>query len=105
MGLFNWLRRLLGFENPEIQPTVGSDSASSQPDGEIHRRAATRRAPKRRKVRLVPLRYRPPAQVGGHTSSVGRRAYRFARPSMRGGWLDLTLDQDASRLASWSRVR
>src|SRR5436190_5436575 len=102
MGLFNWLRRLLGFENPENQPQIGSDSASSTasafaPSGDVARRQA-----KHRRVKLVSLRYRSSAQVGGQTSSVGRRAYRFARPSMRGGWLDLTLDQDAGRLERFS---
>src|SRR5258708_2961232 len=95
MGLFNWLRGLLGFGNPENQPhsgPVSSDAASP------HAGRAQRPRRKHRKVKLDPLRYRPSERIGGNTSSVGRRAYRFARPSMRGGWLDLSLDQDASRL-------
>lgn len=102
MGLFNWLRRLLGFENLENQAPFGSDSARSPTNTSAPLRGVARRPPKRRKARLVPLQYRSTAQVGGQTSSVGRRAYRFARPSMRGGWLDLTLDQDASRLEQFS---
>lgn len=102
MGLFNWLRRLLGFGNPENRPDFGPDSPGI-PAATLPRvGGANRSRGKRRRVKLVPLRYRSSPPIGGHTSSVGRRAYRFARPSMRGGWLDLSLDQDASRLERFS---
>jgi len=92
MGFFHWLRRLFGLETGRNSPERGSPAAAAS--GSPTRRHRRRRPP----VKLVPLRYQPAQPVGGRTSSVGRRAYRFARPSMRGGWLDLSQGQDASRL-------
>ncbi len=89
VGWLQWLRRLLGFGTPS--------AATTQPVGKVEHRPV-----RHRKVKLAPLRYRSSARIGLDTSSVGKRAYRFARPSMRGGWLDLSLDQDASRLERFS---
>jgi len=90
VGWFEWLRNLVGFGKP---PSVNSPPETRQVE---------RQRVKRRKVRLVPLRFRPPARIGGHTESAGKRAYRFARPNITGGWLDLSLGQDASRLERFS---
>lgn len=88
MGLFDWLRRLFlgGQAEPARAPSHDRGSAPSR-----------RRRTRRRKVKLVPLRYaarkqKPPA------AALPRAPYRFSRPSVRGGWLDLARDEDAARL-------
>ncbi len=97
MGLFDWLRRLLGFESSNNQPENAPPAAAPGPSGS----QVARRPAKHRKVRLVRLRYRPPAPAGDQ-SSISHPAYKFSRPSMRGGWLDLSRDQNSSRLERFS---
>ena len=89
MGLFDWLRRLFAGDRAD-SPSASSEVRAPSP--------STRRRARRRKVKLVPLRFgaspkpRPPAP----TST--RPPYRFSRPGIAGGWLDLGGDQDEARL-------
>jgi hypothetical protein len=47
---------------------------------------------------LVPFRFHKQQNLGGHTTFPSERGYRFARPSVSGGWLDLSQGGDADRL-------
>ena len=95
MGLFDWVRRLLGGDGSGHPPTAPGRSPPRQPE--------TRR--RRPRARLVPLR------AGRAGATVGRRArtpevpanaprpYSFARRNpCNGCWLDLSQDQDDARL-------
>ncbi|HLJ10663.1 MAG TPA: reverse transcriptase family protein [Planctomycetaceae bacterium] len=85
MMLFNWLRRLFG-RFPQSQAAAAAPRHRSERARREHRR-----------VKLVPLRYRP-RQHSAESSTVESPAYRFARPSISGGWLDLSHDQNDGRL-------
>jgi hypothetical protein len=91
MGLFDWLRRLLGGDAPR---DPGSP-ASRQPEAKFRR-------PRRPRVRLVPFRYAGKRQKGDAATELPPRApspYRFARRNPRNGcWLDLSCDQEQGRL-------
>lgn len=98
MGLFQWLRGLLGLGDSGFEPETASHSPAPQP-------AAARDVPRRKRrprVRLKPLRFKPPPTVGGHTSLPAQRGYRFARPGVAGGWRDLSQGGDAGRLERYS---
>src|SRR5579872_1635230 len=90
MGLFDWLRRLFVGEAESAAP---ADRQQVGPAEKTHRRRA-----RRRPVKLVPLRYRPPRQDRDAAPVVARPPYPLSRPSIRGGWLDLSQDQDEARL-------
>jgi hypothetical protein len=90
MGLWNWLRRLL----------IGGETRSTG----SRERGGTQR---RRRARLTPLEHRQRkadrlrkrfAVSGIYKDSVKTRPYRFASPSVLGGFLDLARDGDSSRL-------
>src|SRR6185437_8242200 len=74
MGLVDWLRRLFG-------------GASHEPEQSDRSRPALRQ--RRRRVKLAPLRYQV-AKADTETPVEARRPYRFARPAVTGGWLDLS---------------
>jgi RNA-directed DNA polymerase len=116
MGLFDWLRRLFG--GTKKQP---GSPAEPQPRREPSRYV---RRPRRPRVKLAPLKHHPPfssnprtgetsarvPQGGGSISgvripAVPQRPYRFARPAIEGGWLDLSRDQDESRLERYDLPR
>ena len=89
MGLVDWLRRLFG----------GASHEPGQPD--VSRPAPRRRRPR---VKLAPLRYRV-AKADPQTPVESRRPYRFARPAVTGGWLDLSQSQDEDRLGRYDLPR
>ncbi|MFN0054825.1 MAG: reverse transcriptase family protein [Planctomycetales bacterium] len=94
MGLFNWLRRWLWGATGEASP--GGKTAAG--------RHASLRKKRHPRVRLAPLR-RAAADQSGQTRTglqpeeiVASAPYRFARPCVTGGWLDLSRDGDPERL-------
>lgn len=93
MGLLNWLRRWFGGNRAAPARKPGSS------DGAPARRVRRRQRPR---VVLTPLRAdqtRPPAHAGIRTiERVGSSPYRFARPCVVGGWLDLSGDGDPTHL-------
>ncbi|MGE5195210.1 MAG: reverse transcriptase family protein [Deltaproteobacteria bacterium] len=102
MGLFDWLRRLLGGDGFEQPPATPVRPAAGRP---IAR-------PRRPKVRLVPLRTAQTAARGGREGRAPEvparapRPYRFARRNPRNGcWLDLSRDQDDARLEQFELPR
>jgi len=96
MGLFGWLRRLFGNEEQEGQPPGAAGSGR-------------RRQRKHRRVKLAPLRYdlvrRKLARAAAGNATVTVRDYRFARPGIHGGWLDLSQDLDEGRLERFQLPR
>jgi retron-type reverse transcriptase len=98
MGLFNWLRELFGFVAPADTPVP-----PTKPPAPVKPNAPARPPQKRRqRVKLAPLRYKPGDLVGGRTTSKSKQGYRFARPAVVGGWLDLSQGGDAARLEKFS---
>ncbi len=92
MGFFGWLRRLFGGGEQEGR-------GPARPASSAIEAAETRKSRRRphRRIRLTPLRYqRSPAT--DPATATPQRTYRFGRPGVRGGWLDLSQDQDDSRL-------
>jgi len=89
MGLVDWLRRLFG----------GASHEPGQPE-------VSRPVPRRRRgrVKLAPFRYHV-AKAETPTRVDSRRPYRFARPAVTGGWLDLSQSQDEDRLGRYDLPR
>lgn len=92
MGLFQWLRGLIGFGASPSEPRAPSSSSRSE---------KTRRQ-RRTKIRLTPLRFKAPPKVDGLAVPRSQRGYRFARPNVTGGWLDLNYAGDPNRLDRFS---
>src|SRR5262249_29906160 len=93
MGLFDWISRLFGGGDqpaPEAAPP-----AATRPGPAV---APARRDRRHRRIRLAPLRAGRHPPKKGTSDAVGTRPYRFARPAVQGGWLDLSQDEDQSRL-------
>ncbi|MBI3865696.1 MAG: RNA-directed DNA polymerase [Planctomycetia bacterium] len=104
MGLFQWLRGLFGFGDAAPESSAQPHSPSSSRASDSNRATPAARPPRKRRrpARLKPLRFKPPRKVGGRTTLPKDRGYRFARPSVTGGWLDLSQGGDASRLERYS---
>jgi len=93
MGLFDWLQRLFGGGtpgNPEAARSVYSTPEVAESES-LRRR-------KHRRIKLAPFRYHPLPATHGGTKVLPGRPYRFSRPGVQGGWLDLSRDQNESRL-------
>lgn len=89
MGLWQWLWRLLG-GGPERPATNNRPAPDSPP----------KKAPRRRRVRLA-RRRASRTRESRHIASaetVPTKPYRFARPCVTGGWLDLSRDGDPEHL-------
>ncbi len=116
MGLFDWLRRLFG----------GSEKPAGGPAAPRTQREKSRpiRRLRRARVRLTALEHLRPFSSNsraGETSAkvpqddgspsdfrgsvVRQRPYRFARPAIEGGWLDLSSDHDDDRLGRYDLPR
>jgi retron-type reverse transcriptase len=98
MGLFQWLRGLIGFGVSHSRPQVPAKTpvpAQSAPSEKVRRK-------RRPQARLTPLRFKAPPKAGRRTTRPSRRVYRFARPDVTGGWLDLSLGGDTNRLERFS---
>jgi retron-type reverse transcriptase len=96
MGLLNWLRRwFLGDRDRESTPSASNAGSANS------KRRFRRRRPR---PRLVPLRAAAARESRRHQPGMttAERAaaapYRFARPCVVGGWLDLSGDGDSMRL-------
>src|SRR5262245_52546675 len=88
MGLWQWLWRFLTGA-PDPQPADAQSPAPSAP-----------RKPRRPRARLTRLRS-PRERETRHLAAqetVASKPYRFARPCVTGGWLDLSLDGDSGYL-------
>ena len=98
MGLFDWFWRLFGA--PPGGSSAPPDAGISPPTPQRARVVRRRRHPR---PRLTPFRFRidharPDAADRRPDETVPERPYRFARPGITGGWLDLSRDGDPERL-------
>lgn len=100
MGLFGWLRRILGGGEQESSEANLPGAPTS---GVVEAQKSRRR--QHRRIRLDRLRYRSASEGGPAPATVSKRAYRFGRPSIHGGWLDLSQDQDDDRLDRFNLPR
>lgn len=91
MGLFDWVRRLFAGGQQEVRPTERARHPATAPQVVVRR---TRRP----NVRLTRLRFREARERKTAAPTTAHPPYRFARPSIHGGWLDLSQDQDDARL-------
>src|SRR5262249_16385584 len=98
MGLFQWLRGLIGLGDSHSAPQAPPKSPISARSAPIEMRSRKRRP----RARLTPLRFKGPPKPDGHTTRPIQRGYRFARPGVTGGWLDLSQGGDANRLGRFS---
>jgi len=89
MGLFDWLRRLFAGDRTDFP----SDSCKAHAPSPPFRRRA-----RRRKVKLAPRRYGASPKPKPPAPTATLPPYRFSRPGVSGGWLDLSGDQDEARL-------
>lgn len=95
MGFLNWLRRwFLGDLEAEPAAPVEAPPSVSEPEDRIRRRH--RLVSLRAEARREPGRRHPGMTSAERTAEI---PYRFARPCVVGGWLDLSRDGDAGRLA------
>ncbi|MBS0264833.1 MAG: RNA-directed DNA polymerase, partial [Planctomycetes bacterium] len=120
MGLFDWVRGLLGFGNPAPNPVESpvetknaplptpasgvasppSGPASSRRDRGVTRSREFRRSRSAIQLRTLRFQLRPRSDL--RTTVQDRAHYRFARPSVEGGFLDLTQSGDTGNLEQLS---
>src|SRR5579872_3436878 len=93
MGLFGWLRRILG--GGEQEPAA-ANSPGAPATASVEVQKSLRRP--HRRIRLEPLRFRSASERDPGGVIASKRPYRFGRPSIHGGWLDLSQDQNDDRL-------
>ncbi len=93
MGLFDWLSHLFGGGESQHQGATRPDSSAPEPVEGDHQRPH-----RHRPIKLAPFRYRPSRSISSGAESVPSRPYRFGRPAIQGGWLDLSRDQNEGRL-------
>jgi RNA-directed DNA polymerase len=98
MGLFGWIGRLFGGAERPSHETPRTSSVDVR-EAQVPRRRRRRHSRiKRRRVRLAALRFSPRLPDVGEGKSIPSPPYRFARPDIHSGWLDLSHDQNVSRL-------
>lgn len=99
MGVFNWLLRLFGISGEDTNRSGREETAR-----DVHRK-------KRRLVKLTASRRgierakRRSSRRANPAELVPSKPYKFARPGVCGGWLDLSQDEDAAKLEQFGLPR
>ena len=99
MSLLDWIKSW--FLGPAASPSTSHPASTTDPSRDGAATEVPSRKPRRR-VRLTGFRYTRHGAGGQPLASptVAEKPYRFARPSVMGGFLDLSGDGDNARLHS-----